>query len=81
MSLRSFPSTSAGPSSALIGDSIQFSVIVPTLNEADNVDPLLTRLSALDLPEGMPAVEWYKPTGRGLEERIKQKIEELKNRK
>ncbi|HKX53119.1 MAG TPA: glycosyltransferase, partial [Nitrosospira sp.] len=26
--------------------------MVPTLNEADNIDPLLTRLSALDLPEG-----------------------------
>ncbi|MCD6042434.1 MAG: sigma-54 interaction domain protein [Burkholderiales bacterium] len=33
------------------------------------------------LPEGMPAVEWYKPSGRGLEEKIRQKIEELKSRK
>ena len=31
---------------------MQFSVVVPTLNEADNIDPLLTRLSALDLPAG-----------------------------
>lgn len=28
----------------------RFSVVVPTLNEADNIDPLLTRLFALDLP-------------------------------
>ncbi len=28
----------------------QFSVVVPTLNEADNIDPLLTSLFALDLP-------------------------------
>ena len=28
----------------------KFSVIVPTLNEADNIDPLLTSLFALDLP-------------------------------
>ena len=27
-----------------------FSVVVPTLNETDNIDPLLTRLFALDLP-------------------------------
>ncbi len=32
-------------------------------------------------PEGMPAVEWYKPTERGLEEKIRQKIQELKSRK
>jgi putative ATPase len=30
------------------------------------------------LPEGMPAVEWYKPTERGLEGRIREKLEELK---
>jgi putative ATPase len=30
------------------------------------------------LPEGMPAVEWYKPTERGLEARIRQKLEELR---
>jgi putative ATPase len=29
-------------------------------------------------PEGMPAVEWYKPTGRGLEQRIREKLEELR---
>ena len=29
-------------------------------------------------PEGMPAVEWYKPTERGLEGRIREKLEELK---
>src|SRR5512145_1507197 len=32
-------------------------------------------------PEGMPAVEWYKPTGRGLEANIKQKMDELKSKK
>jgi putative ATPase len=32
------------------------------------------------LPEGMPAVEWYKPTERGLELRIKEKLEELRRR-
>ena len=30
---------------------MQFSVVIPTLNEADNIDPLLTRLSSLNLPE------------------------------
>jgi putative ATPase len=30
------------------------------------------------LPEGMPAVEWYKPTARGLEHRIREKLEELR---
>jgi putative ATPase len=30
------------------------------------------------LPEGMPAVEWYKPTERGLEQRIREKLEELR---
>ena len=29
-------------------------------------------------PEGMPALEWYKPTGRGLEQRIREKLEELR---
>jgi putative ATPase len=29
-------------------------------------------------PEGMPAAEWYKPTERGLESRLKEKIEELR---
>jgi len=32
------------------------------------------------LPEGMPAVEWYKPTERGLEERIREKLEDLRRR-
>jgi putative ATPase len=32
-------------------------------------------------PEGMPAVEWYKPTERGLEAQIRQKLAELKSRK
>jgi len=32
-------------------------------------------------PEGMPAVEWYQPTERGLEERIKAKLKELRSRK
>jgi putative ATPase len=29
-------------------------------------------------PEGMPAVEWYKPTGRGVEARIRERMEELR---
>jgi putative ATPase len=29
-------------------------------------------------PEGMPAVEWYQPTERGLEQRIREKLEELR---
>jgi putative ATPase len=32
-------------------------------------------------PEGMPAPEWYRPTERGLEERIKAKLTELRSRK
>jgi putative ATPase len=32
-------------------------------------------------PEGMPAVEWYKPTDRGLEAKIREKIAELKSKK
>ena len=32
-------------------------------------------------PEGMPAVEWYQPTERGLEAKIREKITELKNKK
>jgi len=32
-------------------------------------------------PEGMPAVEWYQPTERGLEANIKQKMAELKAKK
>ena len=32
-------------------------------------------------PEGMPAVEWYKPTPRGLEQKIREKMEELKSKK
>src|SRR5258706_6423523 len=31
-------------------------------------------------PEGMPSVSWYKPTERGLEGKIKEKLEELKKR-
>ena len=30
------------------------------------------------LPEGMPAVEWYRPSERGLEIRIREKLEELR---
>jgi len=30
------------------------------------------------LPEGMPAVEWYKPTERGLEAKIREKLEHLR---
>jgi putative ATPase len=33
------------------------------------------------LPEGMPAAEWYRPTGRGLEAKIREKLEELKSKK
>jgi dolichol-phosphate mannosyltransferase len=52
LSLRSLSLTSSGlPSTARTG-TVQFSVVVPTLNEADNIDPLLIRLSALDLPAG-----------------------------
>ncbi|HEX5769040.1 MAG TPA: recombination factor protein RarA, partial [Burkholderiales bacterium] len=32
-------------------------------------------------PEGMPAVEWYRPTERGLEAKIRQRIEELRSKK
>ncbi len=31
-------------------------------------------------PEGMPAVEWYRPTERGLEGRIREKLAELRRR-
>jgi dolichol-phosphate mannosyltransferase len=31
---------------------IKFSIVIPTLNEADNIDPLLTSLSTLNLPAG-----------------------------
>ena len=30
-------------------------------------------------PEGMPAVEWYKPTARGLEEKIREKLARLRD--
>jgi putative ATPase len=33
------------------------------------------------LPEGMPAVDWYKPTERGLEAKIRERIEQLRNKK
>jgi len=29
-------------------------------------------------PEGMPAVEWYKPTERGMESRIRERMEEMR---
>jgi putative ATPase len=32
------------------------------------------------LPEGMPALEWYKPTERGLEQKIREKLVELRRR-
>ena len=32
-------------------------------------------------PEGMPQVEWYKPTERGLEAKIRERIEELRSKK
>jgi putative ATPase len=31
-------------------------------------------------PEGMPAVEWYRPTDRGLEAKIREKLEYLRSR-
>jgi putative ATPase len=31
-------------------------------------------------PQGMPAVEWYRPTDRGLEARIREKLAELRRR-
>jgi putative ATPase len=31
-------------------------------------------------PEGMPPVQWYKPAGRGLEEKIRERIDELRRR-
>ena len=33
------------------------------------------------LPEGMAPVQWYRPTERGLEARIREKLQELRNRK
>ncbi len=33
------------------------------------------------LPDDMPAVEWYRPTERGLEARIREKLEQLRKRK
>jgi putative ATPase len=33
------------------------------------------------LPEGMAPVQWYRPTDRGLEARIREKLEQLKHRK
>jgi putative ATPase len=32
-------------------------------------------------PEGMEPVEWYRPTERGLEMKIRERLEQLKNRK
>jgi putative ATPase len=31
-------------------------------------------------PEGMPEVQWYRPTERGMEIRIREKLEELRRR-
>jgi putative ATPase len=33
------------------------------------------------LPEGMQPVQWYRPTDRGLEAKIREKLEQLKNRR
>jgi putative ATPase len=33
------------------------------------------------LPDGMDAVEWYRPTERGLEEKIREKLKQLRNKK
>jgi putative ATPase len=30
------------------------------------------------LPEGMPKMDWYRPTGRGLEAKIREKLEQLR---
>jgi putative ATPase len=30
------------------------------------------------LPEGMPPIEWYRPTDRGLESKIAEKLERLR---
>jgi putative ATPase len=32
------------------------------------------------LPEGMPAIEWYRPADRGLEQKIREKMDELRRR-
>jgi putative ATPase len=32
------------------------------------------------LPDGMPAVEWYRPTERGLEDKIRERMQELRRR-
>jgi putative ATPase len=32
------------------------------------------------LPDGMPQIEWYRPTDRGLEDKISEKMEELRRR-
>jgi putative ATPase len=32
-------------------------------------------------PEGMPEVEWYRPTERGLEAKIREKMDQLKNKR
>lgn len=34
----------------------QFSIVIPTLNEAENIDPLLTRLFSLDLDKGFEVI-------------------------
>ncbi|MFL6571820.1 MAG: recombination factor protein RarA, partial [Burkholderiales bacterium] len=32
------------------------------------------------LPEGMPPIEWYRPTDRGLEARLRERLAELRQR-
>ena len=32
------------------------------------------------LPKGMPPIEWYRPTDRGLEARLRERIAELRSR-
>jgi putative ATPase len=32
-------------------------------------------------PEGMPEVQWYRPTGRGLEAKIREKLDQLRSKK
>jgi dolichol-phosphate mannosyltransferase len=49
LSLHTPPSTSHRSTDTAITSNLKFSVVVPTLNEADNIDPLLTRVFALDV--------------------------------
>ncbi|WP_218124829.1 MULTISPECIES: hypothetical protein, partial [unclassified Nitrosospira] len=50
LSLRPLSSTQPGLPNTVVTGVVQFSVVIPTLNEADNIDPLLARLCELGLP-------------------------------